>query len=66
MINPTGIGKDYKFHQGWFPRYLSAQLIFWSNGQRKEWKDESSANKHINAEVFVPPYGMVALRQKLN
>jgi alpha-amylase len=66
MINPTGIGRDYKFHQGWFPRYLSAQLIFWSNGQRKEWKDESSANKHINAEVFVPPYGMVALRQKLN
>lgn len=66
LINPTGIGRDYHFHQGWFPQYLAAQLIFWSDGQRKEWKDESSADKHIDTKVFVPPYGMVVLRQERN
>jgi glycosidase len=63
LINPTNIGRDYSFHQGWFPRYLNAQLIFFSDGQRKEWQDESSSQKHIEANVFVPPYGMVVLRQ---
>ena len=49
-----------------FPRYRSAQLIFWSDGQSKEWKDESRNNKRIEAAVFVPPYGMVVIRQKQN
>jgi alpha-amylase len=66
LINPTEMGKNYRFHDGWFPRYRSAQLIFWSDGQRKEWKDESKNNKCIEAAVFVPPYGMVVIRQKQN
>lgn len=66
LINPTDVGRDYSFHQGWFPRYLNAQLIFFSDGRRKEWKDESGAGKHIEAKVFVPPYGLVVLRQKRN
>jgi glycosidase len=64
LINPTGNGNNYNFHQGWFPQYLDAQLIFWSDGQKKEWKDETSADRHIESKVFVPPYGMVLLRQK--
>ncbi len=66
LINTTDIGKDYQFHEGWFPRYLGAQLIFWSDGQRKEWKNETSNAKHIDTKVFGPPYGMVVLRQKRN
>ncbi len=66
LINPTNTGHDYAFHQGFFPRYLGAQLLFFSDGQRQEWKDESSANKHIEAKVFVPPYGMVLLKQQGN
>ncbi|MFL6210426.1 MAG: alpha-amylase family glycosyl hydrolase [Pyrinomonadaceae bacterium] len=64
LINPTGVGRDFGFHQGFFPRYLGAQLLFFSDGQRKEWQDESSTDKHIEAKVFVPPYGMVLLKQK--
>jgi hypothetical protein len=64
LINPTGNGSDYHFHQSWFPHYIGAQLVFWSDGQQKEWKDETSADKHIETKVFVPSYGMVLLRQK--
>jgi alpha-amylase len=64
LINPTGHGHDYDFHQGWFPQYVGAQLMFWSDGQRQEWKDETSAPKPIETKVFVPPYGMVLLREK--
>jgi alpha-amylase len=64
LINPTGYGNDYRFHQGWYPRYSDAQVIFWSDGQKKEWKNETDANKHIQDKVYVPPYGMVLLRQK--
>lgn len=63
LINPTDQGRDYRFHQGWFPRYLGAQLIFWSDGDRKEWKDETDADEHIESKVFVPPYGLVVLRE---
>lgn len=64
LVNPTADGREYAFHQGWFPRYLGAQLIFFSDGRRKEWKDETTANKNIEAKVFVPPYGLVVLKQK--
>jgi alpha-amylase len=64
LINTTGSGKDYEFHEGWFPSYIGAQLIFWSDGQKKQWKDETKANKQIEAKVFVPPYGFVLLREK--
>ena len=64
LINPTGQGNEYHFHQGWFPRYIGAQLIFWSDGHGKEWKDETGENKHIETKVFVPPYGLVLLRER--
>jgi glycosidase len=64
LINPTGNGNEYRFHQGWFPRYIAAQLIFSSDGQAKAWKDETSQDKQIETKVFVPAYGMVLLRQK--
>jgi alpha-amylase len=64
LVNPTGHGNDYHFHQAWFPQYTNAQLIFWSDGQNKEWKNETSENRHIDTKVFVPPYGMVLLRQR--
>jgi glycosidase len=64
LINSTGSGNSYQFHEGWFPRYLGAQLIFWSDGAKKLWKDEAKADKHIENSVWVPPYGFVLLRQK--
>jgi len=66
LINTTEQGNGYRFHEGWFPRYLGAQLIFRSDGQKKEWKDETKSNVHIDGKVDVPPYGMVLLRQKRN
>lgn len=64
LINTTGNGRDYGFHAGWFPRFLGAKLIFWSDGRLKKWQNETNSDKHIDASVFVPPYGMVILRQK--
>jgi glycosidase len=60
MINSTGQGKDYSFHKDWFPQYTGAELLFWSDGQRKEWKNQSS---RIDKSVFVPPFGFVLLRR---
>jgi glycosidase len=64
LINTTAGGSEYHFHEGWFPRYIGAQLIFWSDGQGRNWKDETQSNKQIDRSVFVPPYGFVLLRQK--
>jgi alpha-amylase len=64
LINAKGSGNDYKFHEGWFPQFIGAQLIFRSDGSRREWKDETGSAKHIEGSAFVPPYGMVVLRQK--
>ncbi len=63
LINRSGIGHNYNFHADWFPQYQQAQLIFWSNGTEKSWTDETSANKRIDGSVFVPPYGLVVLKQ---
>ncbi len=63
LINRTGTGHDYQFHSSWFPQYANAQLVFWSDGQSKTWKDETNANQRIQGKVFVPPYGMVLLRE---
>jgi alpha-amylase len=64
LINSTASGRDYEFHSGWHPEYTGAQLIFWSDGTRKEWSNESKAGKRIMSSVFVPPWGMVLLRQQ--
>jgi len=64
LINTTGNGNNYDFHEAWFPRYIGAQLIFWSDGQAKKWKDETQSSKSIDRSVFVPPYGFVLLSQK--
>jgi alpha-amylase len=63
LINPTGHGADYRFHQGWFPRFINAQLIFWSDGKDRKWKDVTDDGGQIQQKVFVPPYGMVLLRE---
>ncbi|MHB1560841.1 MAG: alpha-amylase family glycosyl hydrolase, partial [Isosphaeraceae bacterium] len=66
LINTTDTGKDYRFQASWLSRYQGAELIFWSDGRGKSWKDETTGGKRIEAQAFVPPYGMVVLRQKLN
>lgn len=66
LINRTGNGYDYRFHENWFPKYINAQLIFWSDGKAREWKNETKSNNYIDEKVFVPPYGMVLVKQKLN
>jgi alpha-amylase len=63
LLNSTGSGREYEFHSAWHPDYAGAQLLFWSDGNRKEWKNESKAGKRIASSVFVPPWGMVLLRQ---
>jgi alpha-amylase len=64
LINTTATGHNYDFHEAWFPRYIGAQLIFWSDGQARNWKNETQSHKAIGRSVFVPPYGFVLLRQQ--
>ncbi|MCG9890917.1 MAG: alpha-amylase family glycosyl hydrolase [Thermosynechococcaceae cyanobacterium MS004] len=66
LINSTDTGLDYNFSQEHFPRYINSQLIFFSDGKSKEWKDKTNANKRINTKVFVPSYGLVVLKQVQN
>jgi alpha-amylase len=66
LINLTANGHDYKFHQTWYPQYLGAQLVFWSDGKLKTWKDTTKDNQNIQDSVFVPPVGLVVIRQTRN
>ena len=64
LVNRTLEGKDYGFHDAWYPQYRGADLIFWSDGRLRQWKDTTAENKRIESSVFVPPVGLVILRQR--
>ena len=64
LINRTLTGRDYRFHDAWFPQFRGAQLIFWSDGRQRQWKDATGDNQNIEASVFVPPVGLVVLKQR--
>ncbi len=63
LINLTATGMDYRFHDAWFPQYRGADLLFTSNGGDRTWRDTSSGGPRITDSVFVPPAGLVILRQ---
>jgi glycosidase len=62
LTNLTGHDLDYKFHAGWYQRYVGAQQVFWSDGKRKAWKDVTDENRTITDVVAVPAYGLAVLR----
>jgi glycosidase len=64
LINATLTGKDYRFHAAWFPQYRGADLIFWSDGRQRMWKDTTNDGQRIGDSVFVPPAGLVVLRRR--
>lgn len=64
LINLTAHGNSYRFHTAWFPQYVGAQLIFWSDGHIKQWRDTSGEDLHIGDAVYVPPFGLVVLRER--
>jgi glycosidase len=64
LINRTSTGHDYRFHADWFPRFRGADLIFWSDGRARKWKDTSGDGERIGDSVFVPPIGLVVIRQR--
>jgi hypothetical protein len=64
LINRTGTGRDYRFHDGWFPQYVGAQLVFWSDGAARTWGDVTADARRIDRSVFVPPHGLVVLRAR--
>ncbi|MFQ5676870.1 MAG: hypothetical protein ACE5G1_13320 [bacterium] len=64
LINQTPNGMNYRFHRGWFPEYSKSQLIFWSAGKAKAWRDTTMDNEMIDSDAFVPPFGMVILRRR--
>jgi glycosidase len=66
LINLTGTGGNYNFHQQWYPQYVGAQLVFWSDGAQKKWRDTSREGRNIEGSAFVPPFGLVVLRQQKN
>ncbi len=63
LINRTPTALDYRFHEAWFPQYRGADVIFWSDGHLREWKDTTTAGQRIKDSVSVPPIGLVVLRQ---
>lgn len=63
LINTTANGNTYQFHEHWYAQYIGAQLLFWSDGKLKKWKDTTGDNTKIDRSVFVPPFGMVVLRK---
>ena len=65
LINRSLAGKDYRFHTAWFPQYRGADLIFWSDGRARKWKDATADNQRIRDSVFVPPAGLVVIRQRI-
>jgi hypothetical protein len=64
LINRTSTGMDYRFHTAWFPQYRGADLIFWSDGRDRTWKDVTADGQRIADSVFVPPIGLVVIRQR--
>jgi alpha-amylase len=64
LINRTPAGHNYVFHAAWFPHYRGSDLIFWSDGRAREWKDLTADGPRIGDSVFVPPYGLVVLRRR--
>jgi alpha-amylase len=64
IVNRTGTGHDYRFHDGWFRQYIGAQLVFWSDGAARTWADVTAEGRRIDRTVFVPPYGLVVLRAR--
>jgi alpha-amylase len=64
LLNLTSTGMDYRFHAAWFPQYRGADLIFWSNGRERTWRDTTADGQHIGDTVFVPPVGLVILRAR--
>jgi alpha-amylase len=63
LLNLTARGKEYRFHDQWYPEYRTAQLVFWSDGQGCRWRDQTGAATRIGDNVSVPPYGMVLLHR---
>lgn len=64
LINRTSTGKDYRFHAAWFPQFRGADLLFWSDGHERTWKDATADGQRIGDSVFVPPAGLVVIRQR--
>jgi hypothetical protein len=64
LTNRSSTGKNYRFHTAWFPQYRGADVIFWSDGHARTWKDVSSDGQRIADSVFVPPVGLVVIRQR--
>ena len=64
LINRTATGHDYRFHAAWFPQFRGADLIFWSDGRARKWKDASADGQRIGDAVFVPPVGLVVIRRR--
>jgi hypothetical protein len=64
LINRTAAGHDYRFHAGWFPQYVGAQVVFWSDGAGRTWADLTAGKRRIERSAFVPPYGLVVLRAR--
>lgn len=63
LINQSRNGYNYEFRENWFPEYIKAQRIFWSDGKSKQWKDVTTDAARIDRSAFVPPFGLVVLRK---
>lgn len=61
LLNPTAQGRNYGFHERWYPEYRGTRLLFWSDGQGRTWKDLTGGIERIHDSVYVPRFGMVLL-----
>ena len=47
-----------------FERVRGGELLFWSDGRDRRWKDTTADQQRIADSVFVPPAGLVVIRQR--
>ena len=64
LVNLGSATQDYLFHSGWYPQYVGADMLFWSNGQAKTWANLVASPTPIGSIAQVPGYGMLILRAR--
>jgi alpha-amylase len=64
LINLTNRGMDYRFSEAWYPEFQRSQVVFWSDGAGRRWKDQTNDNVRIDGSVFVPAFGMVIMQAR--
>lgn len=65
LVNASNSAWDYRFHEGWLPKYRGARRLFLGASANKTWQNTARENLRITDQVNVPPTGVVVLEQEV-